>query len=57
VDLSALSASEREAREQAFRAIIAEGKQPMAGFAKRLSAAEQENVLAYIKAAFMKGGQ
>ena len=57
VDLSTLSASEREAREQGFRTMIAEGKPPMAGFAKRLSAAEQENALAYIEATFMKGGQ
>ena len=32
------------------------GKQPMAGFAKRLSAAEQENVLAYVEGPLCTGG-
>jgi len=56
-DLSKLSLTERDAREAEWRKIIAEGKRPMTGFAKKLSTAEQENVLKYIETTFMKGGQ
>ena len=57
MDLSKLPASERDAREAELRKIIAEGKRPMTGFAKKLSVEEQENVLKYIETTFMKGGQ
>jgi mono/diheme cytochrome c family protein len=56
IDLSKLTKAEREAKEAEYRKIVAEGKTPMTPFAKKLSTEEQNAVLQYVEATFMKAG-
>lgn len=57
IDLAKLSKTDRVTKEEEFRKVIADGKRPMTGFAKKLSKEEQETVLEYIETAFMKGAK
>jgi mono/diheme cytochrome c family protein len=54
IDLSKLSQADREAKEAEYRKVVAEGKKPMAPFAKKLSKEEQDAVLQYVETTFMK---
>ena len=42
--------------EVEFRNIVADGKNLMTGFAKKLSKEEQDAVLRYVATTFMRGG-
>lgn len=54
INLSKLSKAERDQLEQKFRKSIAEGNPPMPAFGKKLSKADQENVIEYVEKTFMK---
>ncbi|MBI4560668.1 MAG: cytochrome c [Candidatus Rokubacteria bacterium] len=54
INLSKLSKAERDQLEQKFRKSIAEGNPPMPAFGKKLSKADQENVIEYVEKTFMR---
>jgi len=53
INLAKASKAEREQLEQKFKKAIAEGQPPMPAFGKKLSKADQENVLEYVEKTFM----